>query len=869
MGSAAPAVPTTYHRVVGAFSFDRKYLVGLGVALLVFVALSAAGWQSIQRQRAAMALARETTVAQQHTHDILHALLLLESSQRSYLLTTEARQRELFDATRLRLESQLQALAAQEADHPQQAAHLAALGPLVRERIAALARAMDLRDARGLDSAAHATNSQGQEPVARIGELLARIDHEDARRLAAQEAAADAAIDQNLRLALAAAAAGALLLLAIYGLLRRELAARQRAALVEAEHRDQLEREIDARTGELRTTADALAVSEARLRGIFDSATDAILTVDESQRVVMANPAAARMLGLPLDELVGAALDRFIPEPSRQRHAEFVRAFGASGSAARPMSPQREVAGRRADGTELPIEAAISHVHIDGQRLYTVILRDIAERKRAETALRDSEARLRRLLALLPEAVLVHTGGRVSFVNETAQRLFGADESALLGRPLRDLVPPDSVEPVKRRIATLEAGAVTTGLTELRVRRLDGSIRDVEATGVRLDLHGEVSVLSLMRDITETRRTQLALHRSEARFRDVLMDLPEPIFIRSDNHVSFINRAALELFGVADESDVLGRSPLDFCAPQGRAAAKERIDAVHHEPAVRLPPAEASVHRPDGAKRMVEVVGAPVEFQGKTSVIVMLRDVTELRRAQHALAGSHADLQRLVSRQDRVQEDERKRIARELHDDLQQKVAAILMNLSAARAQVRRDPASAERALAAADELAAGAIDSTRRIVNDLRPQVLDDLGLVAAIEALCAQVSRTSGLSCRVQAQPEASERAAASPALATCLYRVAQESLNNAIKHARARNVRIELAIDADQALVLRVHDDGRGLAAGARAKPGSFGLLGMHERLRMHGGTLRVDSRPGAGTTLEAAVPEHAADAEEATS
>jgi PAS domain S-box-containing protein len=581
-------------------------------------------------------------------------------------------------------------------------------------------------------------------------------------------------------------------------------------------------------------------VSEERLRGIFDAATDAILTVDETQHVVLANPAAARMLRLPQAELVGAPLARFIPARSRERHDGLVESFGRSSDTARPMSPQREVSGLRADGSEFPIEAAISHLHIEGQRLSTVILRDITERRRAETELRESEARLRQVLMVIPEAVLVQSGGRVSFVNEAALRLFGAEESSLLGRQVLELVHPESRELVQQRAkALLEGGQHVNEMAEFKMLRCDGSTRVVEANSARIELHGEVSALALMRDITEVKRIRDELQRTQARFRDVLMHLPEPVFIRADGRVAFVNRAALELFG-AHEGDVIGRSPLDFCDH----------DAAHR--------GEATVRRPDGSTRLVEATGSAIEFEGRHAVIVMLRDLSELRRAQRELATSYTDLQRLVSQQDRVQEEERKRIARELHDELQQRLAAVLINLSAARTQLRRDPAGAVRALDAAVELAGTVIQSTRRIVKNLRPQMLDELGLVPALEALCDQFGAATGIACTVHADALAGERASAQPALATCLYRVAQESLNNVAKHARASAVQVRLAADA-QGLRLSVSDDGQGLAEGATLrKPESFGLLGMHERLRMLGGSLALHGAPGRGTTVEARVP-----------
>ena len=258
----------------------------------------------------------------------------------------------------------------------------------------------------------------------------------------------------------------------------------------------------------------ALRKSEARLRGIFAAATDAILTVNESQRIVEANPAAAAMLRLPLDALIGAPLERFIPEPVRARHGQMVKAFGDEMVSARPMGPARTVTGVRATGEEFPIDAAISHLNVDGLRQYTVILRDITERQLAETALRESEASLRRLLALLPEAVVVTSDDRITFVNRAAERLLGADESALLGRLSRELFDPESLAVDRSRVIALQAGTAVAPVVEERVMRPDGDIRIVETIATLIDDRGGSSILAVMRDVTELMETRSALMAS-------------------------------------------------------------------------------------------------------------------------------------------------------------------------------------------------------------------------------------------------------------------------------------------------------------------------------------------------------------------
>ncbi len=490
--------------------------------------------------------------------------------------------------------------------------------------------------------------------------------------------------------------------------------------------------EVAAVAREFNRMLDARDLADARLRGIFDSATDAILTADEAQTVVLANPAAARMFRCTQAELIGSPLERWMPGRFRDGHRADVQRFGAGAVFARHMGRDRDVSGLRADGEEFPVDAAISHLEVGSQRLYTVILRDVTERREAERALRESEARTRRLLALLPHAVFVSSGDRITFVNHAAQQLFDADEAQLLGRSPLELVHPDSVDLLQSRLAALRAGTSVAPAKEVKIRRSDGSLRVVEAVATWFEDHGSASLL------------------------------------------------------------------------------------------------------------------------------VVLDDITELKQAQIALRESHTDLQRLVEAQDKLLENERRRVARELHDDLQQTLAAIRIDLGAIGEKVRTDPAGVAPMLAEVDDLAAAAIASTRRIVNDLRPRMLEDLGLAPALEALAAQFQQRTGIAAHVDADARASEAALASPATTTCLYRVAQESLNNVAKHAQASVVELQLELDEQDRLALRIVDDGQGFGSDERRKPESFGLLGMHERVRALGGTVQVSSRPGEGTTVEVLIP-----------
>lgn len=476
---------------------------------------------------------------------------------------------------------------------------------------------------------------------------------------------------------------------------------------------------------------DERQIATTRLQGIFDAALDAIITTDTTQLIVHANPAAARLLACPMDELLGSPIERFIPYRNRPGHANAVRAFGHRQSATRTMGRRSEVHALRADGRELPVEATITHMAIDGVEYYTVILRDLSPARQAEAELRASEANLRRLMMNLPEAVFVNRNGRISYVNQAAQELFGGTEVELLGRSPLELIDESSQALVRRRIAGLTRATPVSALAEVTIARLDGE------------------------------------------------------------------------------------------------------------------------------RRRVDTLGTLVEDNGDRSIIVVLRDTTPLRQAQAALQASHADLTRLLAELDRAQDDERRRISRELHDDMQQTLASIRMDASMLRdSDVTLSCSEAMAIGERIDELAAATIASTRRLINDLRPPALE-AGFLPAIQRLAQAVSHRNSIVCEVHATA-AARGSEPDENVALCLYRVAQEGLNNVIKHAQARQVFLGVDRLEDGSWQLNIHDDGRGMEATDPGKAGSFGLLGMRERLRALGGRLQIDSAPGQGTAITAWVP-----------
>jgi len=221
------------------------------------------------------------------------------------------------------------------------------------------------------------------------------------------------------------------------------------------------------------------------------------------------------------------------------------------------------------------------------------------------------------------------------------------------------------------------------------------------------------------------------------------------------------------------------------------------------------------------------------------------------------LAGDRARMRELAAAVIEAADAERARLARELHDSTAQTLAALTLQLSAA-ARDSRDPELAER-LALLREIAGSAIDEVRALAHSVHPRVLDDLGLVAALEWLARQVRERSPLDVRVSADAEAARAASeADRHVSAALYRVAQESLRNVERHARAQSARLSLTA-AGGVLRLEVEDDGAGFdVAEAESRRPGMGLFSMRERIGLVDGAFQVESAPGEGTRVVASVP-----------
>ena len=233
--------------------------------------------------------------------------------------------------------------------------------------------------------------------------------------------------------------------------------------------------------------------------------------------------------------------------------------------------------------------------------------------------------------------------------------------------------------------------------------------------------------------------------------------------------------------------------------------------------------------------------------------IGMAEEMTgELRASEAKLQKTNDNLRRLAAHAESIKESERKRIAREIHDDLGQNLLALRIEVDLLASRTGRHPRLNARTRWMLEQIDA-AVKSVRQIINDLRPNVLD-LGLTAAVDWQIAEFQRRTGLICELVAH---NHDLHVSDRCATTLFRILQESLTNVSRHARATKVRVELAVDPES-ISMTVSDNGIGLTSAGGQKPGSFGLVGIEERVRILGGKCIITGESQAGTTVHVSIP-----------
>jgi PAS domain S-box-containing protein len=468
-------------------------------------------------------------------------------------------------------------------------------------------------------------------------------------------------------------------------------------------------------------------------------------------------------------------------------------------------------------------------------------------RRKAERESRNSEARYRSVVDTQTEMICRYLpDSTLTFVNDAYCRFWNRKREDLLGKKFVEFVPAswrdvvlDHLGRISSGVATHEHPVVLQDTTIGWHHWINHAIVDDQGRVVELQGMG--------RDITDQKRAEEAVGQLEARNSAILRAIPDLMFmlLRDGTYVDYHARETDLLFMSPDQ--FLGRTIREILPPPvcdiltdalGRACDSDEPVVVEYELPI------------DGVPRHFE---ARLVYAGHDRVLSIVRDVTESRRT--------LDLNRdLAGRLIASQEAERTRIARDLHDGVCQDVAAIGVDVSHLRKQGGEiQSAEAQEILLSVERRAADVAEALRLLSHGLHPSVLQHIGLVAALQAHCAEVERQHNVQVKFFADEDVEP---ASRAVALSLFRITQEALRNAARHGHARHATVSLARTARE-LSLTVTDDGRGFDAAAARRNDGIGLVSIEERARQVQGQATIRSQPGNGTTITVRVPAHVAD------
>lgn len=472
---------------------------------------------------------------------------------------------------------------------------------------------------------------------------------------------------------------------------------------------------------------------------------------------------------------------------------------------------------------------------------------DITEMKESEQKLQESEERFRSLVDMSSDWYWEQDAQmRFTKVFAYRTRYSGDDPQALLGLSPWDI--PSECDDATRLAfhAALEARQPYHEL-ESWITYPDSPPRYFVSSGKPMfDASGRfIGYRGLTREVTERMRTLEALQR----FRAAMDSTADAIFLVCHASLTFIdaNATACRMLGYTRE-ELLQLSAADLGSlslQQLRALSNDLVEGKDRGIET------VWMRHKNGSRLSVEMRRHALRSGQDWIIVVVAHDITQRRITEAALRQSQEELRQLAAHQEHIKEEERKRIAREIHDELGGVLTGIKANISvsidrAAGAGLALDPLLVDSA-----QLADAAIGTVRRVISDLRPSVLDQLGVWAALEWYARQTQERTGLQCACSISNSAAITEL-DPERSTMVFRVVQEALTNVVRHAEATHVAISVRREED-AIAVEIKDDGKGMDAQRLLDGGSWGILGMHERARHFNASIKFNGAPGKGTAV----------------
>jgi PAS domain S-box-containing protein len=644
--------------------------------------------------------------------------------------------------------------------------------------------------------------------------------------------------------------------------------------------------ELEMQNAELRQTRDELEAALDNYTDLYDFAPAGYFTLAAAGTIRQVNLTGAYLVGIERSRLVGQSFGLLVSAAQRPIFNAFLKGVFTGEN---DQSIDVELLNKTPSSRVVRVRAKRSPTGLDCR----IVVVDITELKREEDKVRVSEIRYRRLFEAAQDGVLLldPVTRKITDVNPLMTKLLGQPPDQFIGKELHE------IGLLKDEAASREMFEKLKTKHEVRYEDLplaagDGRHQQVEVAANLYQENSHSVIQCNIRDITERKRAEQAVRASEERYR-ILFDLG-PVAVYSCDAMGVIqnfNKRAAELWG---RKPAAGKRGGRFCGsfklfrPNGgfvRHADCPMVEVLSGKIA-EVRDQEVVIERPDASRVSCVVNIRPLKnHRGEiTGAINCFYDITEWKRAEktkrrlEVMTISNRKLAREIIRRETLeqalkiseqqlrhlsheillaQEEERKRISRELHDTVLQTLVGINIHLASLTPKPADNPRSLQQKIAQTQLLVEKSLAMVHRFAVELRPTVLDDLGLIPALHTFMKDFMKRTGVRTRLTAYAAVNQLPIA---ISAVLYRVALEALNNVAIHAQASDVEVEIKKLPDS-ICLTIKDNGKSFdvkrVLSAKGN-GRLGLLGMRERLEMISGTFSVESPHGLGTTVTARIP-----------
>ncbi len=637
-------------------------------------------------------------------------------------------------------------------------------------------------------------------------------------------------------------------------------------------------------------------INLVKYKTLFETLPLGITVSDKDGKIVESNGTSELLLGLSKEEherrrISGEEWRIIRPDGSDMPASEYASVIALKQNR---LVENVEMGIVKDEGIVTWINVTASPVPVEGHGV-VVVYNDITARMQAEKELVDREIFLDRIIEQSPFATWISDiNGVLIRANETLKKSLNVTDEQIVGKyniledpRVEEAGHMDLVRSVFTEEKTVHFEMTWTGEN---TPFHDANSLEIEATLFPIfdSQHRLTNVVLNWIDIADRNKAEMALNSSEQRFRSLFNDVPISLweedfsdvlaYLKSQGFqnitdfdtyfaqhpeivedcasrvkVLAVNKATLDLHQAGSSKELLSGISKTFTKRSYEAFRRELVSICQGNMKWEE---EAELKTLGGDIRHVVIrYSVPPDCQETLSrVFVSMADITKRTEFEFALRKSRAKLRDSYHHLQNVREEERTSIARDIHDDLGQTLTAMKMDISEIKNTLSTPDVSANEKLAKLELLTDEAIHSVQRVITDLRPSVLDHLGLVAAVEWQLEIFGARYKIQTNLDADLDDSNL---DSFLATAMFRVLQESLTNVIRHAKADHVFISIEGDKDN-ILMKIQDNGVGISKNQVADPKSYGLIGIMERVEAWGGTVAFEGKPGLGTTVTVSIP-----------